>query len=502
MNAGTRAALVVRMTSRRISLRVSLFSVLLGAALLACDDAAETTSASSSASTAQGGDASSTASSSAASTTSSSGTGGEGGAAQATWAKALGGGDAAKVLATASGDPVFFGETSQSTDLGLGEKPRGVYVLRTARDGTPTWVLSLSSTGQLSPRVAASAAGVVVVGGFYNDQITFDDGITPPIPAPGSGGGAFLVGLDESGKILFTRTFTSSTQALGAQGLQAISISPTGKIALLAHLVGTVDFGAGPTVCDPDATYIVYYDTSNVYLTHRVAPNLSLGSVAATANGNTYVAGRFDGTVSLGSKTLQSNGGSDGVVLHLDPMLDLAEAHTFGGPGDDWAMQVVPLPAGGVAVVGSNDTPVDFGLGEIPRGLFYLEMDPATEVKICRRYAAFSASLGFTSELVLDPRGGFAVTGYAFDDVDFGTGVLAHQGHDAFYARYDASGVARDALLVGHPDPNLGPALPGLALTPSDVFLAGSLSSSATLEGVTVNVEEGSKHILHARIVR
>lgn len=496
---GTPAAIVPRMTFRTTPHLRSRLLTLLGALALTsigCDDAETTTS------TGQGGDAStstsvaSSSSSTASSTIASTGTGA---AAASSWALSPGSGEGARVVTATNGDPIFVGSTSAPTDFGLGEKQAGGYVVRTDRAGKPLWSRALASNGQVSMRVADSRDGLVVVGGVYNDAISFDDG-TPSIPAPAAAAG-FLVGFDEAGKVLFTRTFASTTAGIGSQRLVDVSISPTGKIALLASLVGTVDFGDGPTACDPATTRLLIYSTSNAFLATRVAPIGSLASVVTTATDDTYAVGRFNGTVQVGAQTLTSNGAGDAVVIHLSPTLELADVRTFGGAGEDGVVDAVALPGGGIAAVGVNDTAVDFGVGSIPPGLFYLETDAAAAVTKSRRFAAVEIGQAFPFSLAMDPAGGYAVTGYTLAAVDLGAGSLLPASYDAFFALYDATGAVKDAFLLGNTNPDGGPSLRGLALTTDDAFLAGSLASSANVGGVTVSAPDGGA-ILHARLVR
>lgn len=490
-------------TRRHADLRRSrIHALLAGLSLLGaagCDDGAGTGGqggdGSTSASTSSG---TSTSTSASTSPTSSSASSGTGGAAETSWAIDAADGEGSRVVTTESGDPVFVGSTAHDTDFGLGSKKKGGYVLRTDRAGKPVWNRSFGSNGQVLLRAADARGGLIVVGGFYNDAITFDDG-TPALPAP-NGGGAFLVGLDEDGKILFTRTFTTAAPSTVAPTLSDVSINGNGKIAVLGTFAGDIDFGAGPTTCDPATKRLLYYSTSNAYLTTRVAPLPSLQALATTTGDETYIVGRFDGTVQLGSKTLTSSGGSDVVIVHLDAQLDIADVRTFGSPLDDVATDVAVRPTG-IAIVGGNDGSIDFGLGAVAQGLFYVEASGSGDATASRRFATVTAGQALPSSLAIDPAGGFAVTGFTFDGLDLGTGKLQPASYDAFFAAYDASGAPTKAFILGSNDLDAGPSLGGLAMTSADVFLAGRLLTSATVDGIAVSVVDPGR-ILHARLLR
>ena len=79
----------------------------------------------------------------------------------------------------------------------------------------------------------------------------------------------------------------------------------------------------------------------------------SLHSMACDADGNVYLAGQFNGSISFGATTLTSSGGSDGFIAKLDAVGTALWARKLGGTGNDIAYAVAVNAGGEIAVAGS-----------------------------------------------------------------------------------------------------------------------------------------------------
>lgn len=80
------------------------------------------------------------------------------------------------------------------------------------------------------------------------------------------------------------------------------------------------------------------------------------------ATGTIWIVGKFSGSLpGPNGTTLSSAGGFDAFVLGIDASGAIVSAARFGGPGDDVATGLVPLPNGHMAVVGSFFQTADFG---------------------------------------------------------------------------------------------------------------------------------------------
>lgn len=93
----------------------------------------------------------------------------------------------------------------------------------------------------------------------------------------------------------------------------------------------------------------------------------TLAAVAADAQGNVYFAGTTAGAIDLGQGPLPFAGGTDMLLVKLDPEGKVAWAKTFGGAGNDGLRAVAVDPAGNVIVAGGiGGGDVDLGCGAVP----------------------------------------------------------------------------------------------------------------------------------------
>jgi len=84
-------------------------------------------------------------------------------------------------------------------------------------------------------------------------------------------------------------------------------------------------------------------------------------TITVDGSGNTYVAGRFSGQVTIGTQTLTSTGGKDVYIKKYDASGTLQWVKRIGGSGDEYANDIIVEPSGAnVFVVGSFDGGVDF----------------------------------------------------------------------------------------------------------------------------------------------
>lgn len=89
-------------------------------------------------------------------------------------------------------------------------------------------------------------------------------------------------------------------------------------------------------------------------------------AIATDNQNNLIVAGEFRGSMQIGTKVLQSAGGSDVFVAKLDAATgNVVWAKGFGGTGDDVAKAVAVDDAGGIYFTGTFNGSIDFGGGPV-----------------------------------------------------------------------------------------------------------------------------------------
>ena len=170
---------------------------------------------------------------------------------------------------------------------------------------------------------------------------------------------------------------------------------------------------------------------------------VQLAAVAFDGAGNTVVVGSFEGTVTLGSFTLTSAGGTDGVVARLSPAGVWLQAVRLGGTGNEGVMAVAvsatgmvwvagvfknSLVLGGVTLTGGNSTSGSYN------GMFLANFTAAGQWQ----HVAQATNLVAVQRILPEASGDVLLVGNYYDDnTGFGTIVLPKPAiENKFVARY------------------------------------------------------------------
>ena len=162
--------------------------------------------------------------------------------------------------------------------------------------------------------------------------------------------------------------------------------------------------------------------------------------VAASATGDVYVAGTFEGSIDLGGGALSSQGATDVFVAKLDGS---SGAHLWSFAfGNALAQETFGLTVrsdGNVVVSGSFEGVVDFGGGALTSAGdsdgFVVALDPASGAHICSSRVGGPA-YDVVSEVAAEDDGDTDIIGMFGDTADLGSIELVGAGQrDIFYAR-------------------------------------------------------------------
>ncbi|RYF80409.1 MAG: hypothetical protein EOO03_17400, partial [Chitinophagaceae bacterium] len=88
--------------------------------------------------------------------------------------------------------------------------------------------------------------------------------------------------------------------------------------------------------------------------------NESTAAIAFDASGNSFVAGNFEGTITLGATTLSSNGGRDVYIAKYNPAGLLLWAQKAGGAGFDQVSGLTFDAAGNFLITGQFQSAATF----------------------------------------------------------------------------------------------------------------------------------------------
>ncbi|MCC3160495.1 hypothetical protein LJ737_24875 [Hymenobacter sp. 15J16-1T3B] len=231
-------------------------------------------------------------------------------------------------------------------------------------------------------------------------------------------------------------------------------------------------------------------------------PGLSL--TALDAAGNLVVAGRFAGTLILGSDTLRTPGDRDVFVARRSPSGQWLRAYQAGGPGHEAPAGLALDAAGNIIIAGtfSNASSTTFGPFTLPNAgqpntpdLFVARLSPAGQWTQAVRAGGSGAET--IAGLALDASGNAVVAGsFGLDNSPavFGSFSLASNGaEDVFVARLNAAGQWTQAVSGGgsgskvvrglHVDAAGTATVLGAFNSPSIAFGAITLTSLPPLSG-------------------
>lgn len=295
-----------------------------------------------------------------------------------------------------------------------------------------------SATGSLTPPSTATPAATL-----------------PPTATP--------VPFVQSGE-LWARAFQSSTTGgtvphvlLDEEGniLTAFTMGNSGSVpqTTSANLGGGQLVGRGGTDFvvgrfSPDGNHV----WSRLYGGMRVD---ILGAMELDDDESILVVGSFEETLDLGNGAITSNGKRDAFVARLDAAGEHIWSVRFGGPGNDYAWQLVALPNGDLVVAGSFEGTGAFGAERLvangPSDAFVARLSPSGDVRWVRQLG--DGAYDGTRDLRVDPLSGDLLVALAFvsdtrDERSLGLVRLTSEGVELWSRRFDGELVDPEVLRI------------------------------------------------------
>ncbi|WP_139922758.1 SBBP repeat-containing protein [Hymenobacter sp. DG01] len=181
-------------------------------------------------------------------------------------------------------------------------------------------------------------------------------------------------------------------------------------------------------------------------------------SIATDAAGNTYVAGTFRETLTLGATTLTATADYDVFVAKLDPAGVYTWAVRAGGNDEDIATAVALDAAGNVYVTGHTESYLpSFGNQQIVNSgygthLFLAKLSPEGQwLRVSHSSGVNTNNFIFPEGLAVDAAGNAYVTGgLRCYDATFGSHLVRNEGvYNAFVAKLSAAGTWDWAVTEG-----------------------------------------------------
>ena len=436
------------------------------------------------------------------------------------WARAAGGSnnDYGNSVATDGSGHVYMTGFFESASITFGTTtlfnagPTGTPDMFLAKYDSLGNVLWAKSAGgnyyDKSYSVAVDGNGnIFVTGYFYSATIVFG---TVTLNNPGAGyADMFIVKYNSGGTVLWAK----SAGGIDSDISYCVATDGNGNVYATGYFISpSITFGT-ITLNNPgypaSEIFIVKYNASGTVLwaksTGGVYADAGSG-VAVDGSGNVFLTGNFtSSTVTFGTTTLTSSGGSNIFITKYDSTGTVRWARTSEGSSADYGNAVATDGNGNVYVTGYYSYfPIIFGTDTLDNAgqsdLFVVKYDSVGSVLWSRSAGGSNDDIGIS--VATDGSGNIYLTGHFFSSsITFGTTSLINDGNnDIFVVKYNSAGNAFWAKRAGGVAPESGQ---GVAIDAYDnVYVTGIFNSTSLSFGTTVlnNSGAGSSDIFLARI--
>lgn len=353
-----------------------------------------------------------------------------------------------------------------------------------AASGKALWARQLGSPGgEGGSGIAIDGDNIVAVGGFGETIVEL--GLTS-----NGRGDIYIVKLESgTGNVLWAKSLGGAMN----DSPVAVAVDSSKGIYIAAIFEGSVDFGSGPIVSEPDGSGVVLKLDPNGSL--QWATKIGARNVSAIAvNGEAVaITGEFHGSFVVNAQTFTSVDESPDVfVLKLNASNGTTEwGKPFGGSFLDSGSSIGIDSSSNIVVTGYFERTVDFGggpltaagVGEDGDG-FWLKVAPDGRHLLSKRFGGDSADSG--NALAIDAFNNVFVVGTFRETADLGCSkplATSSPGQsDIFVAKYTQAGSCQWAMAFG----GMGTrrTANAVSVNPSgDVAIVGEFCGSITFGG-------------------
>jgi hypothetical protein len=363
------------------------------------------------------------------------------------------------------GQSIAVDRTGNAYITGIsGQYYSDVYLAKFDLFGTALFTKHIVGSGTDAPAsLELDGKGHLYVTGSFQYSMDFDPGPGTATLTSAGGYDIFVAGYDTSGNYLFAYAQGGKSYDVS----RSIAINGTGDLFVAGIFTGRADFNPGPdsAILFIDGGYNAFVSRTSKEGLYKWASQLGTysstalyergRSIAVDAQGNTYITGRFAGTLDFdpgsGVANLTSAGFNNAFFAKYDNQGNYVFAKAIGGSeGTDITLD----DSGCIYVIGHLTTKGDFDPGEdsvflIRTGLIdmFLAKYSATGKYIYAKSIGSQRSDSYTYgyDITVDKAGNAFVCGQFSGNTDFdpgpGTAMLTNAGqYNTFFACYDAQG--------------------------------------------------------------
>jgi hypothetical protein len=297
----------------------------------------------------------------------------------------------------------------------------------------------------------------------------------------------FIIKLGSSGSPVWATSFGGTSNGFGF----AIAVDASGSSYTTGYFEGSMTVGNTTlTSAGTRDIFIIKLDSSGSPVWARRFGGTSNDDgrgIAVDASGSSYTTGYFQESMTVGSTTLTSAGGSDIFIIKLDSSGSPVWAKRFGGTSNDFGFAIAVDASGSPYTTGyfqgsmtvGNTTLTSAGLFDI----FIIKLDSSGSPVWARRFGAASSDIGYA--IAVDASGNSYTTGYFQRSMTVGNTNLTSAGAaDIFIIKLDSSGSPLWATSFGGTSNDIGFAIAVDASGSS--YTTGNFQASMTVGNTTL----------------
>lgn len=407
------------------------------------------------------------------------------------WANGAGGPSGDRGRAIASDDlgncyvTGFFAGTSAFGGITLTSSGSDdIFVAKLDTYGNWIWaIMAGGSNVDAGYGIAIDADGNCFVTGYFQGTATF--GGTSLVSSGGSD--IFIAKVNTDGNWLWANKAGGSDSDVG----NGISLDTDGNCYVTGNFQSTAAFGVSSLVSNgANDIFVAGMDADGNWLgiTGVGGTGTDIGyGIGTDTNGNSFVTGYFQNTVTFGTTSLSSNGGSDIFIAKLDSDSDWLWAIGAGGTGSDMSNGIDTDLYGNCYATGSFSATVGFGSTTLTSSggadIFITKVGTNGNWLWANRVGGTAADSGYG--IATDVAGNIYTTGFFSGTVGFGATTLTSTGANEIYsARMDTNGNWLWANRAGGSSLDVGY---GISCDASgNGYVAGVTSGAATFGNIPV----------------
>ena len=367
----------------------------------------------------------------------------------AQWARSIGGtsSDTGRSIATDSAGNVYvtgiyYGSVTIGSTTLNSLYSYDTFVVKYDTSGTVQWAKSIGGTNSdYGYGIAADSAGNVYVTGIYSGTATFAPGTT--LTSAGYND-AFVTKYDTSGTVQWAESIGGTNTDSG----YGIATDSGGNVYVIGTYRDSVTIGSTtlPNAGFYNNAFVAKYDTSGTAQWARSIGGTGSDTgygIATDSAGNVYVTGKYAGSVTIESITLNSAGYSDAFVAKYDTDGTFQWAESIGGTNTETTGQAIATDSdGNVYVTGIYAGSVTIGsttfnsITGFRNDVFVAKYDTSGTVQWARSIGGADHDYGYG--IATDINGNVYVVGEYSGTTTFapGTTLTSAGSNDAFVVKY------------------------------------------------------------------